>query len=200
MTIIRLAVLFMALPMLASAQDGVRSAQVAAAGLPAAVVKRIQSSPDRAEEAVVMLIAGSGTGGGISQAQIETAMSLRLADARASVLSRLLAADLDNDGTVVAGELEALAAASGARNRGWLAVAAAHADRNGDGALDAGELRQFAAVEADGEVPSREIATMRGVMRFDVDGDGRVTLAEYRAVAEAAAALPTPPAEEKKGS
>ena len=199
MTIIRLAVLFVALPMLASAQDGVRSAQATAAGLPAAVVKRIQSSPDRAEEAVVMLIAGSGTGGAISQAQIETAVSLRLADARASVLSRLMAADLDNDGTVVAGELDALAAASGARSRGWLAVAAAQADRNGDSTLDAGELRQFAASEADGEVPGREIATMRGVMRFDVDGDGRVTLAEYRAVAEAVAALPAPAAD-KKGS
>ncbi len=199
MTIIRLTVFFIALPMLASAQDGMRSAQAAAAGLPAAVVKRIQSSPDRAEEAVVMLIAGSGTGGGISQAQIETAVSLRLADARVSVLSRLLAADLDNNGTIAADELEALAAASGARNRGWLAVAAAHADRNGDSALDAGELRQFAAAEAEGEVPGREIATMRGVIRFDVDGDGRVTLAEYRAVAEAVAALPAP-AEEKKGS
>lgn len=199
MAIFRMAVVFILLPVLAQAQDGNGSAEAIAAGLPAAVVKRMQVSPDRAEEAVVMLIAGSGSGGSISADQIDTAVSLRLADARASVLARLLAADLDNDGTLGADELAALASSSGARNRGWLAVAASRADRNRDGALDPGELRQFAAAEAEQDVPDREIAAMRGVMRFDTDGDERVTLAEYRAVMAAVADLPAPEQEKTGG-
>lgn len=142
------------------------------------VVARLRDAPDRALAHAAEVILGHGSNGSIGPDGIERAIDVDRAATRARRMVALLSADLDNDGTITAAEVRALAATLDADSRGRLLVAHRAADRDGNGATDMAELRHHADARG-GE--SWRAGRLRALMAFDLDGDTRVTLDEVAA-------------------
>lgn len=167
----------LASPFMAVAQDG----------LPEKTLKRLRNAPDAYLAEAAQMILGFGGPKGLDAAGVERFIAAERAFARGRELGRMLAADLDNDGTVSGAEVAALGPALSARSRADLALALRAADGNGDGAADAAELRTFAQVEGLAHLPEDDAAILRAFPAFDKDGDGFVTLAEVAETARAVA-------------
>lgn len=150
--------------------------------LPEATLKRLQKAPERFLTEASALIYGYGSEGHIGPAEIERFIALERAEARASAMRRLLAADLDNDGVIAGAELASLADAASARERGRLRQAHLAADLDGDGAVSAVELREAGQMAALDKLSEADAEVLRGFMACDLDGDGAVSLAEVREV------------------
>lgn len=142
------------------------------------VLKRLIEAPDRFEEEAAGIILGYGTAKGLDEQGIEAYLAVGRARIRVREMRRLLLADLDDDGSVTQAELAILVAAENARGRGRLWLAHGAADGNGDGVVSMTELRARAAMVAAKEQGIAEAEAARDLMKLDLDGNGRVTVAE----------------------
>jgi hypothetical protein len=161
---------------------------VALAGVDGALAKRMQRDMGDVAEDAMTLILGYGTGGSIDRAGIETWLAVERATARAQVMRRIVEADLDADGTVSAAEIAVIAGAAEARVRGRIMQNHALADANGDGAVSAAEAAARAEAFAMERVSEGDAARALSLMGLDMDGDGRLTLAEVDEAAQLMAA------------
>ncbi|MDT8856739.1 hypothetical protein RNZ50_17240 [Paracoccaceae bacterium Fryx2] len=166
-----------------AAQDALAPAQGQAllAALPKSVVTRLQRAPGRIVEDAATMIAGLGGPGGLDPGGIAAFVALERAEARTYEMRQMLAADLDNDGAVAAAELAQRIAVESPRAGGCLQLAFLAADADGNGQVDMGELRGHAALRALKTLSDARAADLAALMRFDLDGDGLLTLAEVTA-------------------
>ncbi|MES2667606.1 MAG: hypothetical protein V4712_16055 [Pseudomonadota bacterium] len=148
--------------------------------VPEALARRIKANPERFVDGAATLIFGFGGPDGLDAAGVERFIALERAGARASVLRRLLAADLDGDGAVAADEMQVAAGAASASQRGRMLGLLAGADADGDGAASGAEITDFAAAEALEAFDELRAQMARSVLGFDGNADGRVTLPEVR--------------------
>jgi hypothetical protein len=151
---------------------------MALAGVDGALAKRMQRDMGDVAADAMTLILGYGTGGSIDRAGIETWLSVDRAVARAQVMRRMVEADLNADGTVAAAEIAVIAGAAEAGIRGRIMQNHALADANGDGAVSATEAAARAEAFAMERVSEGDAARAMALMGLDMNGDGRLTLAE----------------------
>jgi hypothetical protein len=161
---------------------------VALAGVDGALAKRMQRDMDDVAADAMTLIMGYGSGGGIDRAGIETWLAVERAVARSQVMRRIVEADLDADGTVAAAEIAVIAGAAEAGIRGRIMQNHALADGDGDGAVSAPEAAARAERVAMEQVSEGDAARALALMGMDMDGDGRLTLAEVDKAARLMAA------------
>ncbi|WP_299373440.1 EF-hand domain-containing protein [uncultured Tateyamaria sp.] len=145
---------------------------------PGTTLNRLRARPDAFVEEAAGLILGYGGPDGLSAQDIETAIAAERARLRAREMRRLLEADLNDDLAVTRAEMAVILRAASATMRGRLLVWHRAADRDGDGTASWQELRQFAALRANVGLNDQTAASMRAMMTFDLDGDGRVALDE----------------------
>lgn len=162
-----------------AAQDGTLPAM---SSLPPELAERIAARPDRWRDVALTMIHGHGTGGALTQADIDRAAALDRAFFRARALQPMMQADLDNDGAVTLEEVSARAGRLAAGPRAELMMGHAAADADGDGTASAAELRLMAEAEAAGAAQGADAQMTAALMAFDTDGDGRLTLAEVASI------------------
>ncbi len=155
-----------------------------AQAVPEALAKRIKANPDRFIDDAATLIYGFGGTAGIDAAGVERFIALERAGARASVLRRLLAGDLDGDGAVTAEEMQVAAGAASASQRGRMRALLARADADADGTANVAEITAFAAAEALEAFDERAAQSARAVLGFDGNSDGLVTVPEVQQVVD----------------
>ena len=149
-----------------------------------ALQKAMAKDPERFANRVVDLIAGFGAAGGLRPEGIEDHIALERAGARATMLRRFLALDLDADGSVSRQELQVSQRAANAEGRGRLERQFLLADADGDGQVDAAELAEQGRIAGQRALGEAEAELLRGLMDLDADGNGALTAAEVdRAVA-----------------
>lgn len=163
----------------ATAQDS--AVDTALASLPAPVADRITADPTRFATRAMDMIYAHGSAGGLSAADVDSALALDRAFLRARTLRPMQEADLDFDGSITADEIAARAAVLGASGRARLMRAHTAADSDGDGSVSATELRAGAEAAAQSGVSDRDVADARAILAFDLDGDGRTAPAEIAA-------------------
>jgi Ca2+-binding EF-hand superfamily protein len=142
---------------------------------PSPLEEAMERNPDRMERQALDLIAGFGGPDGLIAAGIEDHIALERAEARASALRRMLAMDLDGDGTVTRAELAVAQRAASATQRGRLERQFTTADADGDGRADPAELMADAEAAALRALDEGEADLLRSLMTLDVDGDGALT-------------------------
>ncbi len=163
-------------PIAATAQD-----------LADALLAQIERSPEAYLDDVAVIISGYGTGGSIDKSALQNLVAMQRADARALGFRRLQGADLDGDGAIAGDEMQIKAAASAAAARGRLILYFGKADADADGRVSVAELQEYANQLALKVFSPQKEAELYGMLSFDKNGDGRVTLNEVRAgVANAA--------------
>lgn len=148
--------------------------------LPDTLLKTIKADPAGYLDSVSGLIAAYGAADGITVEQVDGSVALLRAKARALAMTGLLTADLDGDGSVTREEVLVTEAAADARARARLEKSFVHADANGDATVSADELADTGAMAAISALSPARMAQIKVLMGFDVDGDGKVTLAEVR--------------------
>jgi hypothetical protein len=171
-----------------AAEEEVAVMPVALAAVDGALAKRMQRDMGDVAEDAMTLIMGYGQDGAIDRAGIGTWLAVERAVARAQVMRRIVEADLNADGTVAAAEITVIAAAAEARLRGRIMQNHALADADGDGAVSAIEATARAEAFALERVSEGDGARALALMGLDMDGDGRLTLAEVDAAARLMAA------------
>ncbi len=159
-----------------------------AQGLPAPLAARLAENPAAVLRQAEEIILGHGTGGAIRRDAILRMVAIDRAAARARLMSQLLSADLDADGTITENEAQVTAAARSANARGRLLAQVAAADGDGNARLSPPELRAAAEAQARRAVSSAREARLLDLMAMDADGDGALTLAEVRAAVNTARA------------
>ena len=141
----------------------------------------MQRNPGRFEARMVDLIAGFGGPDGLTVQGIEEHVALERAGARASALRRLLAMDLDGDGSMTRAELVVAQRAASAKARGRMERQFAGADRNSDGRIDDAELAAEGQAAALAALDEDAAALLRATLRLDADGNGALSAQELRA-------------------
>jgi EF hand len=147
----------------------------------AALAEEMRRNPERFAARMTDLIAGFGQAGDLTREGIDDYIALERAGGRATALRRMMAMDLDADGTVTRNELAVTQRAASATTRGRMERQFLAADANGDGRVDAGELAadgKLAALRALGE---EEAEMLRAVLTLDTGGDGALSQAELDA-------------------
>lgn len=145
------------------------------------LTEAMSRNPDRFEARAIDLIAGFGGPEGLRADEIETHIALERAGARASAMRRVLAMDLDADGSVTRAELAVSQRAASAQGRGRMERQFASADVDENDTVDAGEMAAFgmaAGLQALGEA---EADLLRALMQLDADGNGALGTAEVAA-------------------
>lgn len=148
--------------------------------LPARLLKTIQANPTAYLDSVAGLIASYGDTDGITAEEVDGSVALIRAKARTQAVTGLLTADLDGDGAVTREEVLVTEAAASATARARLEKAFVAADADGDTTVSAEELADTGARAAMAALSPARMAQIKVLMGFDVDGDGKVTLAEVR--------------------
>ena len=143
-----------------------------------AMVKKLRAAPDAFLRDAAKLIYGYGAGDGIDKAGINTFIAMERAGVRARAMAAYLSADIDNDGEIVADELEMMARAMAAPKRGALWVGFGKGDADRSLSLSQAELRSFAQNVAIAEISEDDALRLQGLMAFDLDGNGIVTMPE----------------------
>jgi hypothetical protein len=171
-----------------ASEDEAAVMPAALSGVDGALAKRMQRDMGDVAADAMTLILGYGRDGAIDRAGIETWLAVERAVARAQVMRRMIEADLDADGTVTAAEIAVIAGAAEAGIRGRIMQNHALADGDGDGAVSAPEAAARAQGFAMDEVSEGDAARAMALMGLDMDGDGRLTLAEVDRAAQLMAA------------
>lgn len=140
----------------------------------------MRKDPDRFRVMAEDVIAGFGGPDGLTPAGIEEHVALERAAARAAAMRRLLAMDLDNDGTVTRAELGVTLRAASATARGRLERQFAAADTDADTQINAAEMRSEGQAAALRALTDAEAAVLRALMTLDADQDGALALPELR--------------------
>lgn len=146
-----------------------------------ALDKAMARDPDRFAARVTDLIAGFGGPEGLTAAGIEDHIALERAAARASALRRMLAMDLDADGTLGREELAVTQRAASASGRGRLERQFRAADLNGDARLDADEIAADARAAALRALDEEEATMLRALVSLDRDGNAALSVDEIEA-------------------
>lgn len=152
-----------------------------------ALEKAMGRDPDRFAARVTDLIAGFGGPDGLTATGIEDHIALERAGARASALRRMLAIDLDADGTLDREELAVSQRAASAAGRGRLERQFRAADLDGDGRVDAGEIAADAHAAGLRALGEEEAAMLRALLTLDRDGNAALSVEEVEAAASLAA-------------
>ena len=155
----------------------------ALAGVDGALAKRMQRDMGDVADDAMTLILGYGRDGAIDREGIATWLDVERAVARAVVMRRFIEADLDADGTVAAAEIAVIMGAAEAGIRGRIMQGHKAADADGDGAVTTVEAAAQAAAFAQEEVSEADAARAMALMGLDLNGDGRLTLAEVEEAA-----------------
>ncbi len=153
--------------------------------LPDKTLKKLTEAPDRFIEDATNLILGFGRDEAIGAQGLQNAIDIQRAGTRASVLRRLLAADLNGDAIVTAAEVRVLVPTRSAGQRARLYLDFKAADTNGDQAVSWGEMRAFAQTRALASISGIQADVLRDFLSFDLDGDGRVHVDEIVTVVKA---------------
>jgi hypothetical protein len=140
----------------------------------------MRKDPDRFRLMAEDVIAGFGGPNGLTPAGIEDHVALERAAARASAMRRLLAMDLDNDGTVTRDELAVTLRAASATARGRLERQFAAADVNVDSRIDSAEIRAEGQAAALRALTEAEASVLRALMTLDANQDGALEPQELR--------------------
>ena len=153
---------------------------LAAFTIPETAVRQVMYDPQKYFEDMTDLIAVYGVDGAITAEQVETSIAFEQAKARSYVLSVLADGDLNLDGVLTGDELRRTKAAISASARARLVRIFSQADADGDGKVSASESTAFGLQAADKAVTLTEIKTIKLVMAFDINEDGKVTVNEVR--------------------
>lgn len=141
----------------------------------------IGKDPDGFLTRMTDLIAGFGGPAGLTVSGIEDHIALERAAARASALRRIIAMDLDADGSLDRAELAVSQRAASASARGRLERQFIASDADGDGRVSAAEIAaegRKAGLRALGE---DEAAALRALLALDRDGNAALTRDEVAA-------------------
>lgn len=141
----------------------------------------MRKDPDRFRTMAEDVIAGFGGPSGLTPAGIEDHIAVQRAVARAAAMRRLLAMDLDNDGTVIREELAVTLRAASASGRGRLERQFAAADTDEDGQIGSAEIRTEGQIAALRSLTPDEAGVLRALMTLDADQDGSLRLDELHA-------------------
>ena len=152
----------------------------AAFTIPETAVRQVMDDPQKYFEDMTDLIAGYGADGAITAEQVDTSITFEQAKARSYVMSVLAGGDLNCDGILTGEELRRTKEAISASARARLVRLFSQADTDGDGKVSANELTAFGLIAADKAVTPTEIKTIKLVMAFDANEDGKVTVEEVR--------------------
>ncbi len=139
-----------------------------------------ERNPGRLEARLLDLVAGFGGSEGLTGQGIEEHIALERSGARASALRRLLALDLDADGSVTRAELLVTQRAASATGRGRLERHFAAADADGDDRLTPDEIAAAGLAAGLTGLREAEAALLRAALRLDGNGDGALTAEEVR--------------------
>lgn len=145
-----------------------------------ATLAAIRDNRDRFLSLATDAINGYGGPGGLTAEVLEGAIALERADARASLMRRFLEVDLNNDGDLTPDEVSVAADAASASARARLMRLIERADGDGDGRISSDEIALQAEEAALKALPETEAQALRGLLRFDADGNGLVTMEEAR--------------------
>jgi hypothetical protein len=147
---------------------------------PGSMLSEMRGDPDAFLEEAAGVILGFGGRDGIDAPGLEDAVAASRAQVRAREIRRLLQADLNNDLAIDRHERDVAIATASATMRGRLMNWHLTADRSGDGTVSWSELRGFAQDVSVKVLSEDRAAAIRALMVFDLDGNGRVTVAELR--------------------
>ena len=164
--------------MAAFAVGGAARGEGLPAGVPERLAKRLADNPEAVLAAAGDLIAGFGRDGAIDRQGILQAVAMDRAAARARAMVPLIAADLDADGRITSVEMAAVIAASDAGFRGRLMRVKVGADADENGVVERDEMFVWADALARKRVDAGDEARALAYLTLDLDGDGRLTLAE----------------------
>lgn len=153
--------------------------------LPERSLKQLQQKPEKFLEDAAILIMGFGTEDGIDLAGINASINLDRAWVRAREMRRFMVADLDNDQAVSLSEIKVMMASERAGKRGLLMLGFQAADLNEDARVSQAEMQDHAQLKAMSALSVEDAQRKRALMAFDLNGDGRVRIAEVAQVVEA---------------
>lgn len=143
----------------------------------------IGKDPDRFVSRMTDLIAGYGGPNGLTAAGIEEHIALERAGARATALRRIMAMDLDADGTLTRDELQVSQRAASATARGRMERQFGAADADGDQRIDEGEMTLAGREAGLRALDEGEAEALRALMTLDRDGNAALTAEEVAAAA-----------------
>lgn len=129
------------------------------------------------------LIAGYGGPDGLTAQGIEEHIALERAGARAAALRRIMAMDLDADGTLTRDELQVSQRAASATVRGKMERQFIAADADGDGRIDPQEMMATGGAAGLRALDEDEAQALRALMTLDRDGNAALSAAEVAAAA-----------------
>lgn len=144
------------------------------------LAEAMERNPARFEARMVDLVAGFGGPSGLTLQGIEEHVALERAGARAAAMRRLLALDLDADGSVTQDELAVAQRAASATTRGRMERQFAGADADGDRRLSPGEITASGQAAGLAALDEGEAALLRAALRLDSNGDGALTAEDVR--------------------
>lgn len=168
---------------MAGAQTEASSAvQALAESLPRHITKRILSSKERFIQQVSNDLFRISPDGVATVELIELMAARDRATARARKLAAVFIYDLDGDGIVSSEEIQRVLPHISARERSSISVIALEADGDKNGSLTLAEFVDYFNRQLDAHDGSRRSSI--DVMKFDVDKNKRVDLAEVKLVAD----------------
>jgi hypothetical protein len=150
---------------------------------PGPVDRLIGKDPDRFVGRMTDLIAGYGGPNGLTAEGIEEHIALERAGARATALRRMLAMDLDADGTLTRDELQVSQRAASAATRGRMERQFIAADADADGRIDQGEMAEAGRAAGLRALDEDEAGSLRALLTLDRDGNAALTADEVAAAA-----------------
>lgn len=155
----------------------------AAEDAPSPLDRLIGKDADRFIGRMTDLIAGYGGPEGLTAQGIEEHIALERAGARASALRRIMAMDLDADGTLTRDELLISQRAASATTRGKMERQFAAGDADGDGRIDQDEMMAAGRAAGFRALDEDEADALRALMTLDRDGNAALTANEVAAAA-----------------
>jgi Ca2+-binding EF-hand superfamily protein len=181
------------------AAQGAPAQEAALPGSPESVLAMITSLPPEVRDDLLSgpkgfvarfrtVILGFGGPDGIGGPAIDLYIDAVRAQARNDVRSGLLDADLDNDGDILLSEVERLCPVVSAYQRAALREAFQQADADGDATVTEAEIALEAEVQARNRIDASDEMVLRSLVRFDLDGNGLVSMGEVERIAEVARA------------
>lgn len=146
-----------------------------------ALAEAMERNPDRLLTMAEDVIAGYGGPDGLTAAGIADYIALERAAARAAAMRKLLALDLDNDGSVSRSELAVVVRAASADERGRLERQFKAADIDANDSLDAAEIRAEGQIAALKALSDAEAGVLAALMTLDANANGALLAEEVQA-------------------
>lgn len=172
-------VLTLATPLFAQGED-MAELDALMTRMPGTTLKSLERDSARFFEEAAGIVLGFGRDGAIGARGLEDAVAAARARVRARQMRRLLVADLDDDLRIDSRALDLAIRTASATMRGRITGWHMAADADANGRADFAEMRRWAQATALAEVSGADEKAITGLMIFDLDGDGRVSVPELR--------------------